>query len=315
MRSDQAASPRSARTSVVVPTLNAARHMPDLAAALARLADRPARVLFIDSGSSDGTVEQVRAAGHELHVIARADFGHGRTRNLAARLCPDSDYIVYLTQDACPQGDNWLAELLAPFDDEHVALVYGRQLPRPGAGLAERYAREFNYPAQPDRTVLADVGVRGVKAVYCSNSFAAYRRSALEAVGGFPELLPLGEDMSVALRLLQRGYARVYQPLALAVHSHHYGVADEFKRYFDIGTLMAMDAGLQRASLATAGEGWRYARGEFALAWREGRVMLLPLTGLRVVAKAAGFALGRRYRMLPQGWRRRLSMHRYFWSA
>lgn len=289
--------------------------MPDLLAALARLKNPPARVLFIDSGSDDSTGEQVRAAGHALQVIARAEFGHGRTRNLAARLCADSDFIVYLTQDACPQGEHWLAELLAPFHDESVALVYGRQLPRPQAGLSERYAREFNYPARPDRTRLADVHARGVKAVYCSNSFAAYRRGALDAVGGFPELLPLGEDMSVALRLLQHGYERVYQPRAQAIHSHDYGVLDEFRRYFDIGTLMAMDAGLRRASLATAGEGWRYARGELVQALRERRFMALPVIAARIVAKALGFALGRRYRVLPHGWRRHFSMHGYFWSA
>lgn len=304
----------AARTAVIVVTLNAQAHMPALLAALAGLTDPPRRVLFVDSSSDDQTVPMARSAGHEVHRIDRAEFGHGRTRNAAARLCDDCDYLVFLTQDACPQGSDWLACLLMPFDDPAVALVYGRQLPRAAANWSERYAREFNYSSLPDRSQREDIEQRGIKAVFCSNSFAAYRRRALESVGAFPEHLPMGEDMAVALRLLQQGYARVYQPTARAVHSHGYSVTQELKRYFDIGALMAMDLELRRARLSASGEGLRFLRGELAGAWAQGR----PLEALGVIVRAAakylGFSLGQRYAMLPGPWRQRLSMHSFFWS-
>lgn len=304
----------SERTAVIVLTLDAQAHMPALLAALDRLAERPRRVLFVDSSSIDTTAALAAAAGHAVHTIRRADFGHGRTRNVAARLCADCDYLVYLTQDACPQGPDWLARLLEPFMDQQVALVYGRQVPRPGAGWAERYAREFNYPDQPGRSERQDLHRRGIKAVFCSNSFAAYRRAALESVGGFPERLPMGEDMAAALRLLLAGHARVYQPAAVAVHSHAYSVAQELKRYFDIGTLMAMDAELSRVRLAASGEGLRFLRGELAGSWRLGSPAGVLHVMLRAGAKSLGFLLGRRHALLPGPWRRRLSMHSHFWS-
>ncbi|MDD0841203.1 glycosyltransferase family 2 protein [Pseudomonas sp. Gutcm_11s] len=309
MRSDVVA-----RSSVVILTLNAERYLPGLFAAFAALPEAPRRVLFIDSESSDTSAELIRAAGFELHAIRRSEFGHGSTRNLGLSLCADSEFVVFLTQDACPQGADWLKQLLEPFDDPQVALVYGRQLPRPGSKLAERFAREFNYPAVADRTGMADLASRGIKAVFCSNSFSAYRRQALQAAGGFPEALPMGEDMAAALRLLQRGGVRVYQPLALAVHSHAYSLAQELRRYFDIGTLMAMDDELSRVRLASSGEGMRFLRGELSAA-------LSPLQPLAVIGvltrtfcKYLGFALGQRYRLLPLSWRQRLSMHAYFWS-
>jgi rhamnosyltransferase len=271
-------------------------------------------VLFVDSSSDDDTVALAAHAGHRVHGIHRADFGHVRTRNVAADLCEDCDFLVYLTQDACPQGSDWLPKLLRPFADAQVALVYGRQLPRPAAGASERYAREFNYPPQPDRTHRDDLTRRGIKAVFCSNSFAAYRRDALAAVGGFPERLPMGEDMAAALRLLQRGHARVYQPEALAVHSHGYSVAEEFKRYFDIGVLMAIDQELSRVRLAASGEGLRFLRGELAAAWNPTRPLGLVDVMVRAVAKYLGFLLGRRHAALPDAWRPRLSMHSFFWS-
>lgn len=304
-----------AKTSIVILTLNAERFLPALLAAVAALPCAPRRVLFIDSASDDATAALVEAAGHHLHHIQRSQFGHGKTRNLALSLCADSDYIAYLTQDACPQGNNWLEQLLLPFQDEQVALVYGRQLPRRQATLAERFAREFNYSAQPETTTLADLPMRGIKAVFCSNSFAAYRHSALTKVGGFPEKLPLGEDMAAALRLLQHGYARSYQPQAMAVHSHDYSALQELKRYFDIGTLMSMDPELSRIRLATSGEGLRFVQREIRMAWLHNAPREIGAIALRTLGKYCGFALGQRYHYLPLSWRRRLSMHAAFWSA
>lgn len=304
----------AARSAVIVLTLNAAAHLPALLAALAALPQPPRRVLFVDSSSTDDTAQRIHAAGHALHRIERQAFGHGRTRNLAASLCADCEFLVYLTQDAIPQGPHWLAALLQPLAEPGVALVYGRQLPRPGAGWPERHAREFNYPAAADRSQAADLRQRGVKALFCSNSFAAYRRRALVAVGGFPEQLPMGEDMAVALRLLQAGHTRVYQPGACAVHSHAYSAREELQRYFDIGALMAIDPELRRVRVSTSGEGLRFLRAELAGALRHQGWRGVFACTTRTLAKSLGFQLGRRYRLLPGGWRRRLSMHSFFWS-
>jgi rhamnosyltransferase len=304
-----------AKTSVVVLTLNAEGFLPALLAAISALPNAPHRVLFIDSTSDDGTAALIDAAGHQIYQIARTEFGHGKTRNLALSLCSDSEFVVFLTQDACPQGASWLQQLLQPFEQETVALVYGRQLPRTTATLAERFAREFNYSAQAETTTLADLPARGIKAVFCSNSFAAYRRETLVKVGGFPEKLPLGEDMAVALRLLQQGYARCYQPQALAIHSHDYSALEELKRYFDIGTLMSMDQELSRVRLAASGEGLRFVQREIRMAWRHRAPFEIGAIAMRTLGKYCGFALGQRYQYLPLSWRRRLSMHAAFWSA
>jgi len=307
------ASPLCARASVVVLTLNAARWMPDLLAALRRLPEPPCRVLFIDSSSEDATAELAQAAGHTVHRIDRAEFGHGKTRNLGVRLCADSEFIVFLTQDALPVGSDWLEHILAPLADATVGLAYGRQLPREDAGLHERFAREFNYPAGPaEKTSVQDLDTRGIKAVFCSNSFAAYRADALAAIGGFPEVLPLGEDLSAALRLVQRGYRRAYEPSAMVIHSHAYSLRQEFQRYFDIGALMVMDPELRRLHRATAGEGQRYARAEWAAA--RSPMQKLAVLG-RVFAKFGGFSLGKRYRWLPSPVRGRFGMHRLFWTT
>ena len=63
--------------------------------------------------------------------IPPQEFGHGKTRNLAAAYA-HGDYLVFLTQDVTPANADWLASLLAPLLAEpSIAGAYSRQLPRP----------------------------------------------------------------------------------------------------------------------------------------------------------------------------------------
>jgi rhamnosyltransferase len=299
--------------SVIIPTRNAESHLPALIASLAATTSAPRRVLFIDSQSSDRTQVMVKQAGHTLEVIDPRDFGHGRTRNVALRLCSDSRHIVFLTQDAIPLGADWLDQLLSPFARADVAVSFGRQIARPNATLPERFARTFNYRESDDITTEADIARRGIKAVFCSNSFAAYDRARLESIGGFPDALPLGEDMAATLRLLRSGYARAYCATAMAIHSHNYTVWQEFRRYFDIGVLLECDQELQRARLAASGEGRSMLDAEMRHAWAEGGVPAIAGVLGRAIGKLAGFKLGYHYRIFPRSLCRRMSMHSYYW--
>jgi rhamnosyltransferase len=299
--------------SVIIPTRNAEPHLPALIASLAAMTNAPRRVLFIDSQSSDRTQAMVKQAGHALEVINPHDFGHGRTRNIALTLCSDSRHIVFLTQDAIPLGADWLDRLLSPFARADVAVSFGRQLARPNASLPERFARAFNYRETDDVTTEADIARRGIKAVFCSNSFAAYDRGRLESIGGFPDALPLGEDMAAALRLLRSGYARAYCASAMAIHSHNYTVWQEFRRYFDIGVLLECDQELQRARLTANGEGRSMLEAEMRYAWTEGGVPAIAAVLGHAIGKLAGFKLGGHYRNFPRSLCRRMSMHSYYW--
>ncbi|HRC26264.1 MAG TPA: glycosyltransferase, partial [Alphaproteobacteria bacterium] len=194
-------------------------------------------------------------------------------------------------------------------------VVYGRQLPYPDASVAARFARLFNYPDTPRRTVAADIATRGLKALFCSNSCAAYRARALTQVGGFPEDLPLGEDLAVTGRLLEAGFASVYAPGARVVHSHNYGIAEEFTRYFDIGALLAVDPWLCARRLRSGGEGMRFVTAEMRYTLKNGSFADLLSIVPRTAAKLFGFKLGHRCRSLPPALIRRVSMHHYYWTG
>jgi rhamnosyltransferase len=297
---------------VIVPTLNAAKDWPLFAPALLACV-RPEQVLIVDSASEDRTPDLARAAGFCVRSITRREFNHGRTRQMAAELLRDAEILVYLTQDVVVADSYAFGKLLGVFDDPKIGAAFGRQLPRPQAGPIEAHARRFNYPAESSVRTLASREEFGFKTIFISNSFAAYRRSALMSAGGFPADTIFGEDTIAAARMLLGGWRVAYVAEAAVYHSHAYTCTQDFKRYFDIGALHAREPWLLKEFGQTSGEGIRFVRSECGYLWRQNK-LLVPSALLRTGLKLLGYRLGRRESRLPLSWKRKLSMHSRFWA-
>jgi rhamnosyltransferase len=297
---------------VVVPTLNATKDWSNFAPKLLESIS-PDRVLIIDSSSVDGTADLARAANFRVITIAREEFGHGRTRQLAVELLSTVDIIVFLTQDAVLESSNSICTLLQPFDDPTVVATFGRQLPREGATPIETHARLFNYPAQTSERTLASRDQLGFKVIFISNSFAAYRRDTLVTVGGFPRNVIFGEDTIVAANLLLSGWKIAYVAEARVYHSHRYSWTQDFRRYFDIGVLHAQENWLLEKFGNTGGEGSRFVRSELKYLWPR-YWWLIPSAVIHTALKFVGYRLGRIENRLSSRWKRKLSMHPNFWK-
>ena len=302
------------RVGLIVPTLNAGRSWQDWLERADRQSFSPARKLVIDSSSDDDTPDLARAHGFEVVSIARRDFNHGGTRQMAGDLLDDCDILVYLTQDALLASADALCKLVAAFDDPNVALAYGRQLPHEDAGPIGAHARLFNYPATEVKKTLADIPRLGIKTAFCSNSFAAYRRSDLLDVGGFASNVIFGEDSHAATRLLLSGKTIHYVAAAAVYHSHDYSLTEDFRRYFDIGVFHSWESWITDALGTAEGEGFRFMRSEvhYLLA---NAPWLIPSALARMAVKYAAYQLGKRENRLSQNSKLRFSMNRTFWST
>jgi len=297
---------------VIVPTLNAANDWAQFAPALLACV-RPEQVLIVDSESTDRTVDLAQAAGFQVCSLPRADFNHGGTRQKAAEMLPDAEILVFMTQDAVLAGPDALANLVTAFDDPHVAAACGRQLPRPGAKAIEAHARNFNYPATSEVRALEHRLQLGIKAIFLSNSLAAYRRSALMGVGGFPTNVIFGEDTITAARLLLAGYKIAYVAEACVHHSHAYTPTQEFKRYFDVGVMHSRERWLLEEFGHANGEGKRFVLSEMRYLWQRS-AWQIPSAVFRTGIKFLGYRMGRIEARLTPGLKRHLSMHSKFWS-
>lgn len=304
----------SMRVALVILTLDAGAAASTVADAIRSQCLQPDVWLVLDSGSSDGTVQAFTHASADVVSVDRARFDHGATRQMAVDRLDGVDIVVFMTQDAVLADVDALGTLVACLDDPRIGVAYGRQVPRPGAGAIECHARLFNYPDAGTVHTMDDAARLGIKAAFCSNSFAAWRRSALLAVGGFPSPCILGEDMLAAARLLQAGYGVAYCGEARVVHSHALTVGGEARRYFDTGVMHADNLWLLQAFGSAGGEGMRFIRSEVRHLVTHGAVLRLPEALARDVVKLAAYRLGRAYRLLPRNWCRRMSMNPGYWD-
>ena len=297
---------------VIVPTLNAGAAWNEWISVLLAAGVNKKDVYVVDSGSTDDTVLLADKAGFNIKQIRSGEFNHGGTRQMAVTSLAGYDLVIFLTQDAILCFPDLLQKIISPFDDAQVAAVCGRQLPRKLSGAIEAHARLFNYPETSSVNSLKDVDVKGLKAVFISNSFAAYRVSALNEVGGFPDDVIFGEDMHVAARLLKAGYKIAYAADACVYHSHDYSFLQEFKRYFDMGVFHARESWIRQEFGSAEGEGVKFVVSEFNYLlkhafWR------VPEGMLRTLLRYTGFRLGLLEKRLPLWVKRQLAMNKgYF---
>lgn len=297
----------------IIPTYNGRS---DLARLLDSVEDQTTKfdTFIVDSSSKDGTLELARERTNNVTVIPSSEFNHGGTRQLMIDKNPGYDIYVYLTQDACLANKDAIALLVEPFSDPEVGAVCGRQLPHLDATPLAEHARLFNYPEGVQIKSLSDVSSLGIKTAFMSNSFSAYRGSALKSVGGFPLHVIFAEDMYAVAKMLMKGWKVAYAGNAQCRHSHNYSLMEEFRRYFDMGVFHAREPWIRENFGGAGGEGLRYVKSELSFLGLN-RLHMWPGAIIRNAVKLLGYKLGQQDARLPISLKRRLGMYRRYWDG
>lgn len=297
--------------SVVIPVLNAAAYLPALFAAFKRQVPRPPdEVILADSGSTDRTLE-LAAAEPGIRLVRVERFTHGRSRNLGAQAARGT-VVVFLSQDALPADEHWLAQLLEPFADPRIAAAYSRQVPRPDANPMERHFLETRFPpGGPLERGGGDPAQLSLESVFFSNVSSAVRRESLLR-HPFDEELIMSEDQQLSRDLLSAGLGVVYRPSSVVLHSHNYTLGSVFRRYFD--SVYSLTVIFRGHTVGTSlGMGVRYALDELLYMVRR-HPLWLPYYGLYFAAKSLGTLAGHAAERLPRPVARLMSFHRYHWD-
>jgi GT2 family glycosyltransferase len=164
---------------------------------LASVTGKAVRVVYVDSGSTDGSVAAAAAAGAEVVVLDMAQpFTAARARNAGIerlRTGPQLDYIQFVDGD-CELQPNWIDTALA-FLNSHprVAAAAGR--------LRERFPEASIYNRLCDAEWNTPIG----QTLSCGG-IALIRREALDQVGGYNPSLIAGEEPEMCVRLRQKGW-------------------------------------------------------------------------------------------------------------
>ncbi len=300
------------RFGVVVLTYNAGPSFTEWVQALKCQSVQPDIIKVVDSSSVDHTATLAKETGCSVTVIPQKNVNHGGTRQTAFKALSNVDLIVYLTQDAFLADRQSLENLVNAFRDESIGAAYGRQLPQKGATPIEAHARIFNYPPESHIKGMADKSEFGIKTCFMSNSFAAYRCSALQQVGSFPENNIVSEDTYVAAKILEAGWQIKYCADATVYHSHNYTITQEFQRYFDLGVFHSREPWIRSRFGQAEGEGKLFVHSQLTFLMKE-HFFLMPSALLRTAFKYLGFRLGFCEAYLPNKLKIWLSMQKHFW--
>jgi len=217
---------------IVIPVRNeSARISACLKAVYAQITSMRFEVMVIDSGSTDDTVEKVKAFPRvRLIHQTEMDFGHGRTRNFGAREAR-GNWVVFLNGDAEPEGSYWLENLVRPLRrDRSLAGVFSRHLPHPGCPLYMR--RDLRRAFPPGESLVIRTWQSGGPTHFSTVSAAVSRPIWREHP--FSDTIAIAEDLDWERRVLAAGCPILYEPRSRVFHSHHYPPARMFRQKRDV---------------------------------------------------------------------------------
>ena len=243
-------------TSIVIRTLNESKHLEELLKGIHAQNYKNWEIVLVDSGSTDGTPDIARRYDARIFNIPSDEFTFGRSLNIGCREAR-GDYLVFASGHVWPVSNNWLRNMITPFEDPSVAMVYGRQQGTDSSSLAEH--RDLNMQYGRTSHILVDEP-KG------NNGNAAIRRN-LWLDQPFDESLPGLEDVDWARRAEKQGYRVYYAADASVVHAHEETLRQVYRRH-------------QRESIATK---WMFPN--YTLAW-SGLLRALPYFIIRDVLYA-----------------------------
>lgn len=248
----------------------------------------------------------------EVHHITKDEFDHGNTRNIGISYS-EAEYILLMTQDAMPKDEFLVERLLKNFENSKVAVAYGRQLPKEDCRVAEKYTRSFNYPDKSRLKSKEDIETLGIKAFFCSNVCAMYKRELFDKLGGFTGKTIFNEDMIFAGNAIKEGYFIAYEAKAEVIHSHNYGNMEQFHRNFDLGVSQREHPEVF-SGIKSESEGINLVKKTTVYLWKNHcKMQILPMI-IQSGFKFIGYRLGKNYTKLSKSFVIKCSMNKSYWK-
>lgn len=262
-------------------------------------------------GEGDRLMEMPENGIISVHPVLKKDFDHGATRRYGAGLS-DAEFILFMTHDAIPKNSRLIENLLVPMADKHIAISYGRQLAAKDADILEKMTRIYNYPKESSVKSKDDIDRLGIKAYFCSDVCAMYRKSVYEELGGFVEKTIFNEDMIMASKVIGAGYNIAYCAEAKVIHSHSYTCIQQFKRNFDLGVSQKQYHKVF-ANISSEKEGAGYAKKVIKTLVKRGKIYKAFYFALQCIFKLAGYRTGLHYDKLPKKLILKCTMNKGYW--
>lgn len=219
------------KITVIVRTYNEEKHLGELLSKLGRQTYRDYDVLVVDSESTDSTRDIALTHGAHVVSIRKSDFNYSYASNVGVEHA-EGDVVCFLSGHSVPVKNSYLADIAAVFNNSQVGGCYGDVVALPDGSWVEKVYNGLGY--LKNKLKGGDNGIELEREIHpgifsCSN--AAARRELLLKHPFAEELGKGGEDIEVAYRMIQDGYAIARVPDLLVMHSHGVGLVKFMKQF------------------------------------------------------------------------------------
>ncbi len=214
--------------SVILTVKNETESLPRLLDSLAAQTHAPDEIIVVDGGSTDTTLDGLRAwtTRLPLEILTQPGANISQGRNTAIRAARGE--IICSTDAGVRLDPNWIAELVEPFDDKNQSqsvaadVVSGFFVPDPQTAFEVALAA----------TTLPIVSEIVPEQFLPSSRSIAFRKSAWERVRGYPEWLDYCEDLIFDFDLRAAGLRFAFAPRAVAHFRPRENLRAFFKQYY-----------------------------------------------------------------------------------
>lgn len=208
------------KVSIIIRCLNEAKFIERLLIGIEKQDYSNKEIILVDSGSSDGTVEIASKYTSKIIRIRPEDFSFGFALNKGCEAA-EGDLLLFASAHVYPCYKTWISEMAKPFENQNVALVYGRQIGNEVSKYSEKrlFAKWFPIESNLNQSY-----------PFCNNANCAIRKSLWEEQK-FDEKLTGLEDLDWASKILEKNYRIAYNADATIVHVHEETPARIYNRY------------------------------------------------------------------------------------
>ncbi len=196
--------------SIVIRTYNEQKHLQELLEMISiQKCDQPIETVIVDSGSTDATLDIAKAFNCRIVHIKKSDFTFGRSLNYGCEAAK-GEFLVFISGHCVPVDENWISNLIKPFELKEIAMTYGRQI---GTDLTKFSEHQIFAKYYPEHDKIPQDGF------FSNNANSAIRKRLWEELPFDEELTGL-EDMYWSKEMTTRGHKVGYASKATVYHIH-----------------------------------------------------------------------------------------------